>query len=281
MRLTSPGGALGNRALAAGVSGLTGDRALGFPAVSKAGVSQASIRVLEEDPDLAVDLDSDATAEAERALGAPAVTLAWRTRPHGWGPVEKQGCFGLLVLAGLLLREVKVLGTSSAELLAHGDLLRPWDVDGELDLPVEAEIRWTVLEPVTLAVLDADFVRRAAAWPEVLSALARRAIVRAKAMALNDAITNLRLVDVRLLVLFWHLADRWGQVGPEAITVRLPLTHDTLAKLVGAARPSVTTALGALAERDLLYREDGIWRLSRDAGRAFGEAAVEGAAPPS
>ena len=72
-------------------------------------------------------------------------------------------------------------------------------------------------------------------------------------------------------MLFWHLADRWGRVGPDTISVPLPLTHDTLAKLVGAARPSVTTALGSLSDRELLHRHSGVWRLSRDARKAFGE----------
>jgi len=111
----------------------------------------------------------------------------------------------------------------------------------------------------------------------VVSALARRAVVRAKSTALNDAMTNLKLVEVRLLILFWHLAERWGRVGTDTITLALPLTHEILAKLVGAARPSVSTALGALGERDLLYREDGLWKLSRDTRKAFGEIAVKDA----
>jgi len=162
-----------------------------------------------------------------------------------------------------------VLETCSAELLGHGDLLRPWDIDGELNLPVPAEIRWTTLQPTTVAVLDAQFVRRAASWPHVLSNLAGRAVIRAKSMALNNAVTNLKRIQVRLLVLFFHLADRWGRVGVDEISVPLPLTHETLAKLVGAARPSVTTALGALADQHLLYREDGTWCLARSASQAL------------
>jgi CRP/FNR family transcriptional regulator, cyclic AMP receptor protein len=230
----------------------------------------APIRVLEADPDLGMGLTPADAAAAMDQLLAPSVSLDWDAHPHGWGPGDASGHFGLLVVEGLLLREVRLLGTASAELLGQGDLLRPWDVDGELDLPVPAEIWWTALEPVTVAVLDSDFVRRAASWPDVLSALAGRAVVRAKSMALHDAITNLKHVEVRLLVLFWHLAERWGRVGADSIALPLPLTHDTLAKLVGAARPSVTTALGALSERGLVSRDAGVWRLSRDTHKAFG-----------
>ena len=229
------------------------------------------IRVLEADPDLAAGLSAADTAAATRELVAPGVSLDWSSHGHGWGPPDPSGHFGLLVVEGLLLREVRFLGTSSAELLGYGDLLRPWDIDGELDLPVPAEICWRALELVSVAVLDSHFVRRAASWPDVLSALAGRAVVRAKSMAVHDAITNLKTVELRLLVLFWHLAERWGRVAPDTIALPLPLTHATLAKLVGAARPSVTTALSALSKRELLGRDGGVWRLSRDTEKAFGE----------
>ena len=68
---------------------------------------------------------------------------------------------------------------------------------------------------------------------------------------------------------FWHLAERWGTVGPQSISIPVPLTHDMLAKLVGATRPSVTTGLGRLASRGLLVRErDGVWLLSLDSREA-------------
>jgi hypothetical protein len=40
-----------------------------------------------------------------------------------------------------------------------------------------------------------------------------------------------------------------------------PLTHATLAELVAARRPSVTTAVTRLHERGVLTRESGGWRL--------------------
>jgi CRP-like cAMP-binding protein len=64
-------------------------------------------------------------------------------------------------------------------------------------------------------------------------------------------------VDGRLLVLFWHLADRFGRVDGDAVVVPLALSHGTLAELVAARRPSVSKALQDLAARDLLTREPG------------------------
>jgi CRP/FNR family transcriptional regulator, cyclic AMP receptor protein len=69
-------------------------------------------------------------------------------------------------------------------------------------------------------------------------------------------------VEARLLVQFWQLAERWGHVDRDGIAVSSPLTHELLATLVGAARPSVTTALGRLAERGLLLRSGDVRRLS-------------------
>ena len=167
-----------------------------------------------------------------------------------------------MVIEGLLMREVELLGRFSAELLGQGDLLRPWDIDGEFTPPVPTEVRWTVLTPVTLAVLTERFLRRAADFPAVISSLMRRAVGRSRALAVHDAITNFKHIETRLLVQFWHFAERWGTVGPQGIKIPIPLTHEMLAKLVGAARPSVTTELGRLAARDLLVRDHQDWWLS-------------------
>ena len=69
-------------------------------------------------------------------------------------------------------------------------------------------------------------------------------------------------VKLRLLMLFWHLADRWGRVGVEGVILPLSLTHSVLADLVAARRPTVTSALSELA-RDGLMRPYGEgWLLS-------------------
>lgn len=71
----------------------------------------SSVRVLEIDPDLAAGLDPAATAAAKRALVAPRMSLDWRTRAEGWGPADPTGFFGLLVVEGLILREIELLDT--------------------------------------------------------------------------------------------------------------------------------------------------------------------------
>jgi DNA-binding transcriptional ArsR family regulator len=61
------------------------------------------------------------------------------------------------------------------------------------------------------------------------------------------------------------MADRWGKVTPEGVHVPLKLTHQLLGRVIGAQRPSVTTALKQLMEDGLVSRrEDGTWLLHGD-----------------
>ena len=74
-------------------------------------------------------------------------------------------------------------------------------------------------------------------------------------LTLIQAVTHLPRVHARLLLLFWVLAERNGRVSPRGVSLRLPVTHDVLAMLVGALRPTVTLALQRLKGADLLIRE--------------------------
>ena len=93
-------------------------------------------------------------------------------------------------------------------------------------------------------------------------ALLRRGVHRAHSLALIHAIASAKRLETRLLLLLWHLADRWGRVRTDGVFLPVPLTHETIAHLVGARRPSVSTGLKAL-ERDghLARTECGGWLL--------------------
>ena len=87
-----------------------------------------------------------------------------------------------------------------------------------------------------------------------------------------QAIAHLTRVDDRLLALLWCLAERWGRVVPGGVLVSLRLSHRTLAGMVGARRPSVTTALGQLMARgEIERRADGEWILRGDRARGHAE----------
>lgn len=230
------------------------------------------VAVLEVDPDLGALMDE--TRRAEATAGATARVVRLEAGPLSRPDLVEPGLLGLLLLGGLLTRTVTVAGQESVELLAQGDLLRPWFRFGQ-DTSMSTAVRLEVLEPTDAAVLDGDFSRRVAEWPELPAALMDRLMMRASLLASALAISHVRRVDERLLLLFWQLADRWGRVTADGVVVPLRLTHRTLATLVGAQRPSVSTALGTLrSEGSVERRDDGSWLLRREPAEALG--AVQG-----
>jgi CRP-like cAMP-binding protein len=136
-------------------------------------------------------------------------------------------------------------------------------------MPGGESVEWRLLMPVRFALLDAAFLQKAARWPQVGWHLTRRTLNRGQASAVQLAICSRPRVEDRLQLLMWHLARRWGRVTTEGVRLDLPLTHAVLGKLVGAHRPSVTTALGSLGDRGLVIREDDGWVL-REAGAGGG-----------
>jgi CRP/FNR family transcriptional regulator, cyclic AMP receptor protein len=229
----------------------------------------ANISVLEAEPDLAEGLEGAALTAATRACRARAVEVRSGRWQPAFGDDERYG-FGLLLLSGVLCRQVIQSECSGAELIGPGDLLRPWDRYGEFStLPTSSQ--WTVLERAQLALLDRAFARRAAPFPEIASNLTGRALLRSRYLAITSAIVSQRRVDKRLTMLFWHLADRFGQKGSDGVHIPLALTHRTISELIAARRPSVTTALARLQKRGVLERVGRGWLLAGEPPAELGE----------
>jgi CRP-like cAMP-binding protein len=112
-----------------------------------------------------------------------------------------------------------------------------------------------------MAVLDYEFLLRLARFPELFPCLLNRAVRRSRYMAANIAILHQPRVDIRLHMLLWELAVRWGYVSREGVRLPVRLTHATLAELVAARRPTVTKALGELGERSLVSWNGDHWLL--------------------
>lgn len=222
-----------------------------------------AVRVLEEAPDLATGLEGGELAAA-RAVPARAVRLD----PGPWdaiGLIDPRGALGLLVLDGLLLRELELLGSvSCTELLGRGDILRPWVGRDDHFASIPTDARWEVATPVRVALLDRRFALAVARWPEVAAGVLDRSVERSRSTLFQLAVCHLTRVDVRLLVTLWHLADRFGRVTPEGVLLPLALAHRTLASIVGARRPSVTTALSALRGDGHVERVEDGWLLHGD-----------------
>lgn len=243
------------------------------------------VNLLEADPDLARGLDDARRAAAVRRLEVPVVSLKrgpWSPEMDGFDRGHEP--FGLLVLDGLIVREATVGEHPCAELVGPGDLIRlSGGPDADELLP--RSIDWTVLVPTQVAVLSPELIVTAAPWPEVLTCLVDRAARRADRLIVLQAITHLTRVDDRLLALLWYLAERWGRVVPGGVVLTLRLPHRTLAGMVGARRPSVTTALGQLMARGAVERRaDGAWVLRGgppERQEADVEVALNGVEPPS
>lgn len=230
------------------------------------GESVAVCRVLDEDPDLAEAIPAEQREQAIEECVARAVSVPTGRWPASRAALQGEG-IGLLVLRGLLIRRVGVDGRFGTELLGAGDLLRPWpDEDTPTMLPVKAG--WRVIEPVRMAALDDQFARHLARHPQLCGRLVARAVERSHSLAVNMAIVHHTRVDMRLHMLFWHLAARWGRVRSDGVSLPLRLTHSLLADLTAAQRPTVTSALAELARRGVVQATDDGWLL---AGRPPGE----------
>ncbi len=232
-----------------------------MPAMS--GPTQA-VSLLDEDPDLAADLPPDELEAARERAVVSVIELG----PPTWDPAAicaraEAGWLGLFVLDGLLVRRVQIGRRSTCELLGPTDVFRPWDADADY-APLPLSLDWVVIKRTRLALLDSSFALRVARWPQLIGGIAGRIAHRARYQTLAQAVSHLPRADARLLILFWLLSERWGTVSTDGIYVTLPLTHEILAMLVGAHRPTVTIALQRLTRAGFLTRErSDRWLLTR------------------
>ena len=230
-----------------------------------------TVRVLDEDPDLGARIAPGDQAAASGAAVAAAVRLErgpWTEMPRR---VDARA-LGFLVLDGMLSCTVRVAGRANVELLGRGDVLRPWVTN---DATVPQDVEWRVLVPAQIAWLDGDFAERTARWPELAAALIDRLVVRARRLLFQRAASALPRVDERLLLVLWDFADRWGRVRMDGVHLPVPLSHSLLASIVGAQRPSVTTALGRLRREGAVQQVPGGWLLIGEPPAQVAEEPVE------
>ncbi len=219
------------------------------------------VNVLDEDHGLAGALAPEELRQARRLALARTVVLG----PGLYRATElfprQQRTLGMLVLDGLIIRRLSVADRAGGELIGPGSLLRPWDHAGDA-APMPFEVSWRVIEPTRLAVLDERMTAATVRWPALIDALIQRSCQRAQTLALIVGIHCMRHVEHRLITLLWHLADRFGRVTRDGTVVPLRLTHADLAELVGAQRPSVSSALARMEREHIVHRQsDRSWLL--------------------
>ncbi|HEX6714150.1 MAG TPA: Crp/Fnr family transcriptional regulator [Thermoleophilaceae bacterium] len=220
------------------------------------------IALLDVDPDLAGDKSGQELAAIRDRLTAPVyrIPVGVLSDPP---PRTRETHLGFLVLKGLLLYEVAACGRATAELVGSGDLVRPWE--SETPSSLVCDVKWMALEQTLLADLGTAASSRFIDNADLFEILLKRCADRAEAVAVQRSITAQVRVDVRVLAYLWHLADRFGVVMPGAVKLDIPLTHAVLARLIGARRPTVTTALQRLMQLGYLRRDGRAFVLMGDA----------------
>jgi CRP/FNR family cyclic AMP-dependent transcriptional regulator len=206
--------------------------------------------LLDADDDLAQEFDIRMRVAARQV--ATVRVLSAEAGPCDLGPLFDAVGYGpgLLILDGLLVFETRVGDRTACELTGAGDLLQPPFPRAEQ--LVEPSESWRALWPTKFGLLDHEFAERVRPWPQIGMALLRRAGRRVADADALRAISCQPRLEVRLSLLMWHLAARWGRVEPSGIRLTLPLTHRLLGQLVAAERPSVSHALARLAHSGLV-----------------------------
>jgi hypothetical protein len=155
------------------------------------------------------------------------------------------------VLSGLLARHVDIGGYPGLEVYGPGDAVSARTLGTH---PLPCGESWSATVTSRIALLDDRFLVAARRWPRLVSALFGLLGEQRDRLMLQLVIAEQPRVEDRRLLLFWHLADRFGTVTPDGIVVHLALTHEALGRLIGARRPTVTLAVRTLGERGALER---------------------------
>ena len=210
--------------------------------------------LLDLDTDLALGLDRRMRLVARQMVTARVCDVS--AGPLDLAPVLAglRGGLGLLIVDGVMVLDVQVGDRTASELVGDGDLLAAEPEDDVALLGHETFFHALVRSRV--ALLDEAFTERVRAWPQILQTLLRRAARRTSGLNVHRAATCHPRADVRIALLLWHLAARWGKVEPDGVLIPLPLTHRLIGRLVGAERPSVSHALARLSSAGLVTRAE-------------------------
>ena len=169
--------------------------------------------------------------------------------------------FAFLVAEGVVLKETVLAARSALEVLGPGDVLAPPLSDArQLGLP--AISRYVGHGSASIAVLDRRFAQAARRWPALSGLLNDRLGQQTHRASMHLAMLHQPRAEDRIMALFVDLAERFGRVTPDGVIVELDLTHETIGRLVGSQRPTVSLALTGLGSTGALTRLDrGGWRI--------------------
>lgn len=203
-------------------------------------------RLADIDPDLLRLLSEDDRAEARRL---PLLVLDVSGRSID---VDAAGAFAGLIMGGTVAQRLAIGDHWGLRVLGPGDVVTPGAVGG----PMQAAAEWEGAADTRIALLRDDFLLAARRWPGLYVALYERMAAQAARLATQLAICQLPRVEERLIGMLWLLADSFGRVTGTGTLLPLSLTHEALGAMIGARRSTVTLALGELAHRGAVVRQD-------------------------
>jgi len=216
----------------------------------------SSVSLLGVEPDLAEVLSDEQRAEAGRFwLTVAAVDEGGDVA----GVLERSGAFGAIVLEGMLIQTMQIGEDPTLRLIGPGSFVPP--PQPPRSMPVLGA-RLFVPVPTRLVLLGERLLIAARRWPWIVSSVHARMLEYSERLATQLAICQLPRVEDRIMALMWLLAESWGRVTPAGIRLPLSLSHEVLGGLVGARRPTVSLALGKLAERGSLIRYEDEWLIT-------------------
>jgi hypothetical protein len=210
--------------------------------------------VLDLDPDLGSGISDDEWELARETCIGSLVHVSRGQSELPVLPAAGDGVIGLVIVDGLLSREVALRDHYMLELLCRDDVLIP-PLTSEPP-PLGGSVRLTALTDVVLLALDKSFIVAAARWPSLLTSLHQRLETQRERLAVQGLTAHLARAEDRVLLALWNLSNSCGRVTPEGIVLPLSLTHDVLGRLAAARRPTVTLALRALEAAGCVRRRD-------------------------
>jgi hypothetical protein len=226
------------------------------------------IRLLQIAPSLGAGLNRQELADARRLAVVPAVALPageWEAGALACtlGP---GGAFGGMIADGVVAHDLVLAGRAATYLLGRGDIIAP-AVPPHQPLPLT---RWYgVADATRVALLGQSFTAVVHRWPAIAGALLVHAHRQMERLAVQQLIGHLPRAEQRIVAVLWHLAARWGRPEGDGVVVPLTLDHEAISHLVDGRRPTISAALGALADQDLVTRlANGTWWLA-SASRAL------------
>jgi hypothetical protein len=212
----------------------------------------ATVPLLQIDPDLGENMAPEARQQATELVRA----RVFRVPKGPWQPPAiDHGALGLILIDGLMVRTLHLGTASSSEVVGPTDIIRPWETD-LIPRVLPTLTDWRVLEEARVALLDGRVNALIGRWPELSSAIGGRLLRRTRSLAVLMAAQHFVRVEDRLLATLWHLASIWGKVTPQGTVVPFRLTHEMLASIIGAHRPTTTISVRSLTRQGRLMRDE-------------------------